>query len=264
MISQLNLQGLRAACVASALLVSPLVNATEDTGPVTQNQRVVDSLIMLGGQFSAAITPDMGFPPEYIEHWQSAVEVAFAPDLIAADVDAALETALTAEARAAALAYDQSPLGRDVLEVMAQAEPLKADPDHLAATRDYLDKASPEDRALLADLFTAQGADEQTDIVMTIYFEALRIAAEPVIGAEVAAQWIESAAPLREVYAQDHLLSHAAIFRLLPKAQLQELVIVAQAPDMTAFAAQTNAAFREALQSAADRLEAAYVRELDR
>jgi hypothetical protein len=263
MISHFNLAIVRSVCVVGAMLASPLAIATEaSTQSRAENLQVVDNLTMLGGQFRAAIDTDLGFPPEHVDQWQKSVDTAFARDRLEADFHAALETALSEQAREAALAYDRSQLGRDVLALVSTSGPLKEDPDHIAKTQNYLDTAPAEDKALLAELFAVQGGPDQTDAVMGQYFRAMIIAAEPVIGAEAAAQWIAGADGLRETYAAEHFLAHAAVFRLMPRAQLQELVAVLETPAMADYAAQTNAAFEEALQLAVERLDVGYARGL--
>lgn len=263
MICLRNIQAIRATTLATAMLASPLAIVAQDTTPVlTQNQQVLESLTMLGAQFKATITPDVGFPDAYVQHWQSAVDTAFAPDLLEADFNTAFEAGLTSAVRDAALAFEQSELGRDVLDLSRTSQAVRDDPNALAETQAYLDAAPAAETALLGDLFAAQGGAQQTDAVMDVYFPMMITAAEPVIGREAAEQWMTGASNLRETYARDHFLTFAAVFRQMPTDQLEALVAVLGTAEMEVYAKQTTAAFAETLQLAADRLDDAYAKDL--
>jgi hypothetical protein len=263
MIGLLNFQAIRATTLATAMLATPLAIVAQDTKPgLAQNQQVLESLNMLGAQFKATITTDLGFPEAYVQHWQSAVDTAFAPELLEADFNAAFKTGLTGAVRDAALAFEQSQLGRDVFELSLTSEAVRDDPNALAQTQADLDAAPAAETALLVELFAAQGGAQQTDAVMDVYFPMMITAAEPVIGQEAAEQWMAGASDLRESYARDHFLTFAAVFRQMPTEQLEALVDVLGTPEMEVYAELTTAAFAETLQLAADRLDAAYANDL--
>lgn len=263
MISLLNLHAIQAITLVATMFATPLMTVAQDLAPTSaQNQQMLESLNLLGAQFKATITTDLGFPEANVQHWQSAVDTAFDPELLEADFNAAFKTGLTSVVRDAALSFEQSELGRDVLELSQKSQTLRDDPDVLAQTQAYLDAAPSAKTALLRELFAAQGGPQQTDAVMDVYFPMMITAAEPVIGREAAEQWMAGASELRQTYARDYFLTFAAVFRQMPTEQLEALIAVLGTPEMDVYVTQTTAAFAETLQLAADRLDAAYAKGL--
>jgi hypothetical protein len=251
-----------AALSAAILAVSPAM-AVDDT-PRTQEQLAVDQLSTLGDQLKAVLTPEIGFPEKYVAHWYAAVDSAFAPELLERDVLGEMDAQLDDETRAAAGAFDATPLGQQSRELLsASARNTRAEEQASVTTaRSYLETASAEQKKLFVDLFEAQLGARRADDVMDVYFRAMKTAAEPVVGAEAADQWIAGADQLRTGYVDNYFLSTVSTYRPLPEDQLRELVDALQTPAMISYAEKTTTAFTKALNAAIDRVKVDYAQRL--
>ncbi len=235
----------------------------EATHLLAQNQRIADKMSAFGDELKAGLTAEMGFPSNYVEHWHTAVDAALDPTLVEADFLAALEAGLSEKTREAALAFEGSTRGQQAYELMARSEPLKDDPQYLKQAQQYLKTASPEQNARLVDLFEFQQGPLRARQVVDVYFRAVKMAAEPVIGADAAEQWVGAAEGKSDGYVEDIFLDTVATFRQLPEDQLQELVDAIGTPEMLEYAQVSASAFGQTLIAALDRLEKAYAAELE-
>lgn len=252
----------KAAFVALSFLAIPTALAVEDsTRMLAENQRAVESLARLGDQIKAVLTPEIGFPQQYIPAWHRAVDRAFDADRLEADFLQAFDTRLTAPARDAAMAFDGTALAGEAYERIREVEAMEEDVDFDAA-RDYLEAASAEENALYVDIFAAQQGPERANAIMDVYFRMMKIAAEPVIGAEMADQWIAGAQGLRDGYVENYFLSSVSALSGLPQERLADLAGIVGTPDMVAYSEQAMLAFSDALNAAADRLDTAFSEEV--
>jgi len=231
----------------------------ETTRLLASNSRALETLSALGGSLGEVLTPEIGFPAENIEQWRTAVDVAFAPELLEADFLAALDSELTADARSAALAFDASALGRLAADLVEGSYVNEPDDAQLAATRSRMEQAAAGRNALFVDLFELQAGPARANAAMDVYFQAMKVAATPVVGAEAADQWILSAGDLRATYVERYFILTVSMFDQLPDERLQELVAELRAPEMQDYAEQSTTAFAKALHAAAERVELAYV-----
>jgi hypothetical protein len=252
----------KAAFVALSFLAIPPALAVEDsTRVLAENQRAVESLVRLGDEVKALLTPEIGFPQEYVGAWQIAVDRAFDADRLEADFLEAFDTRLTDPARNAALAFDETPLARETYERIREVEAMEEDVD-FDAVRDYLEAAPAAENALYVDIFAAQQGPERANAIMDVYFRMMKIAAEPVIGAEVADQWVAGAQDLRDGYVENYFLASVSAFNGLPQERVIELAAEVTAPDIIAYSEQAMLAFSDALNAAADRLDTAFSEEI--
>lgn len=253
-----------ATAFAAAILLSPAASAIEDpTGTLVKNLRAVESLTSLGDQLKAVLTPEIGFPADYVQHWGTAIDVAFAPNLLEADVRDALENQLSDETRNAALAFYSSPLGEEASALAASALELEESDGQQAEAQAYLASSSAEHNKLLTELFELQAGPKTANDVMDVYFRSMKTAAEPIVGATAADEWIAGADGLRKGYVESYFLTTVATFSQLPEERLQQLAEALRTPEMIAYAQQSTEAFTKALNAAADRLQIAYAGELD-
>ncbi len=114
--------------------------------------------------------------------------------------------------------------------------------------------ASAEENAVYVDLFEVRLGPRRANEVMNVYLRVMETAAEPLIGAEAAKQWTESAQHLRDGYVQDYFLTATMVFEQLPLDKRKKLAKALSTPPMMAYAEQSTAAFSETLQAAAVRL----------
>lgn len=251
---------LTSAALALALALNSLAAsaAQETTTSLTHNIRIVETTNILAKQLKDVLTPDIGFPETYLEHWHDAVDAAFKPDLIEADYIKALEGLLSPQTRAAGLAFEESELGRKIFELDMDTAPLEADTSHLEQARQRLDAGSVADNGLFVDLFEMLDGPDRTGAIMDLYFSAMVTAATPVIGAEAAAQWVSGAQKLSDGYTEDYFLTTVAVYGQLPEDELKLLVETLATPAMSAHTDQVTQAFSEALAAAATRLDKAY------
>ena len=262
MIGQLNFRTMRRATLAMAVLMSPSAMAVEDTsGELARNLRALENLTALGEQIKALVTPEFGFTDDTIRHWTSAVDAAFAPQLLEADFLAALDDRLSDEVRNAALAFYRSPIGQESYELVAASHPL-TEGSAIAHGKAYVETASAEENALFVDLFEAQSGPARANHAVDIYFRAMEIAAEPIIGKAGAEQWVASVQGLRAGYVENYFSVTVGIYSNLQGDKLAELVEALGTPDMLAYGKLSTAALDEAMHAAVDRLETAYAEEL--
>jgi hypothetical protein len=255
---------IRAAFSAAIFIASPAIAIDDTTRVLARNQHAVEQLTNLGDQLKAVLTPEIGFPDAALEHWYAAVDAAFSPDLLEADVLKELEAQLDDETRDAALAFDASPLGQHARELIAASLGNTDDKEikRLSTGRNYLETASTEQNGLFVDLFETQLGPRRAGAAMDAYFRAMKTAAEPVIGAPAADQWIAGATHLRTGYIENYFLLMVSTFSQLPEDRLQELVNAVGTPKMVSYAEQSTTAFIEVLNAAVDRLVVDYVQRL--
>ncbi len=222
----------------------------------------VENLGSIAHELKITLTPKAGFPAEYVKKWASAVDAAFAPDLIKADFDSALNARLTEDVRSAVLAFDASPLGQETLKIVMNFQPLGNQPDAFAKARQRVASATVEENALFVDLFEAQFGAKRANEVLDVYLQAMETAAEPVIGPDAAKRWTSSVKHLRESYVEEYFLTSTMIYDQLPLEKRKKLAAALSSPPMLAYAEQSTAAFSETLKAAAKRLESAYAKEL--
>jgi len=172
---------------AAALFIAVPVMAIDDT------TRAVEQLVTIGDQVKAVLPPDLGFPADKLVHWHAAVDAAFLPELLEADVLQALEVQLDPDSRDAALAFNASPLGQEMSELIAALADMTAEveAERVAAANAYVETASVEQNGLLVDLFEMQLGPRHSSEIMDVYFRAMKMAAEPIIGAAAANDWMD-------------------------------------------------------------------------
>lgn len=259
MIWQFNKTALRAMAIGAASLVSIPVIAVENTTKALSDQlEAVEVLTNFGDQLKSVITTDLGATQAQVARWHEAVDAAFAEDLVEADFILALERETSTEARKAALAYERSDLAVAVREHVAKVFVEEEPAALLMAGQNYVESASASENALLVDLFEAQRAPERDEAEMDVYFRAMAIMAEPITGAEAAAQWVESAQYLRDDYSEGNFLVRVAAYSTLPEAQLAEVVAELNEPLLVEFSGQLVTALSDAMHAAADRVETEY------
>ena len=261
MVGQLAFRALRNATFAMAILMSPSAMAVEDTTrELAKNLQARENLIALGEQIKALVTPESGFPKDRIARWSRAVDVAFAPELLEADFLAALDDRLSVEVKNAALAFDRSPLGQESYELAAASN----SPDEGGAIADgkaYVESASAKENALFVELFEAQSGPARAKRALDIYFRAMTIAAEPIVGKQGAEQWVASVQDLRAGYVENYFNVTVGIYSKLQGDKLAELVEALSTPEMLAYGKLSTAAMGEAMDAAVERLEKAYAEE---
>lgn len=257
------LKAIRKALLAAAILVPSAAFALDEQPyELPSSLYVVQNLVSIAYQLKTSLTPQAGFPAQYVKKWATAVDEAFAPGLLKQDFERSLNARLTEDARSAALAFDASPLGQETLKIIMDFTPLSDQPDALAKAQKRVASASVEENALFVDLFEAQRGAKRADVVMDVYFQAMEMAAEPVIGADAAKEWTASAQNLREGYIKDYFLTSTMIYDQLPLDKRKKLAAALSSPPMLAYAEQSTAAFSETLKAAAARLDIAYAREV--
>lgn len=259
MIWKFNKNALRAMAIGAASLVTIPVIAVEDTTQALSDQlEAVEILTTFGDQLKSVITTDLGATEAQVARWHEAVDAAFAEDLVEADFLLALERETSAESREAALAYETSDLAVGVREHVDTVFDKEEPGALLAAGESYVESASASENALLVDLFAAQRAPERDKAEMDVYFRAMAMMAEPITGAEAAAEWVESAQYLRDDYSEGNFLVRAAAYSTLPEAQLAEVVAALNEPLIVEFSGQLVVALSEAMHAAANRIETEY------
>lgn len=252
------------AIAAAGLLAVPVTAADVTTRFLAENQRAVEQLVTLGDQLKAVLTPDIGFPDENLEHWYAAVDAAFLPELLEADVLTTLKDRLDDASRDAAIAFYRSPLGQEMGELTSAFLGMTAEgeAERVTAAKNYLERSSLEHSGLLVQLFETQLGPRYSGDVMDVYFRAMKIAAEPVVGAAAASEWMDSAAYLKDGYVENSFLLMVSTFIQLPPDRLKELADSLGTPGMRSYAAQSTTAFIVALNGAVDRLEIEYAHRL--
>lgn len=255
MIWQLNHQALRGVACAAALLLSPMALAVEETTrALAQDLRALATLTTFGEELKAVISTDLGVTQAQVERWHEAVDAAFAADLLEADFLTALESATSDEGRQAAMVYERSGLAADMRELVDAALSHDDTDALIEAGRGYVESASAAENALLVDVIAAQRGPERDKVEMDVYFRAMAIMAEPIVGAKATKQWVESAQFLRDEYSEDNFLVRVAAYREVPPAKLAEVAAALSEPLLVEFSAQLVVALSETLHAAADRL----------
>lgn len=261
MVGQWNFRAVRNAILAMAILISSSAMAVEDTTrELVRSLRALENLTAVGEQIKALVTPEFGFTDDNIRRWSSAVDVAFAPELLEADFLAALDDRLSDGVRNAALAFYRSPIGRESYELVGASHPLE-EGSAIAGGKAYLETASAEENALFVELFEVQSGPARANHAVDIYFRAMAIAAEPIIGRDGAEQWVASVQDLRAGYVENYFSVTVGIYSNLQGDKLAELVEALGAADMLAYGKLATAALGEAMHAAVDRLETAYAEE---
>ena len=256
---QAHLHIVAATAIAAALLMpSAAVAIDETTRSLARNLGMLRIFGELKHDLKAVLTPEMGFPDAHLRHWDAAVDAGFDAELLEADFVQALEDQLSLDARNAALAFDASPLGQKVNQLATSWYSVTDKSAALAAAQQVVEAASVQQNALFVDLFASQRAPELASGVMDVYFRLMSSAAEPVVGKQAADQWVSDADYLREDFVEDYFLTQVAVYGHLEQEQLKDVTTVIGTPQMGTYAEQTNSAFLEALEAAAQRLETAY------
>lgn len=259
MIGSANSRLVQAVTLSATLLMSGPAMAQDDSiGRLTEHLRAVGALSAFGENLKVVVTPDMGFSKTQVIQWSTAVETAFDPDLLKADFHAALDSRLSEPVRQAALAYQTSPLGREVFERVANALRNADAPDLLGEAKVYIEQASDKRRALHEAQFEAESGAAQSIDALDGYFRAMTIAAVPILGSDGAEEWVASAQYLREEYAENHFLSSVSVYSQMPEERHEELVAILTTPEITEFYTLSTEALAETMETAIDRLETAY------
>ncbi len=73
------------AFATSVVLSSAAFALDNKPDDVPSTLYVVENLSNLGHELKNVLTPEIGFPAEYVEKWGSAVDAAFAPSQLKAD-----------------------------------------------------------------------------------------------------------------------------------------------------------------------------------
>ncbi len=264
MIGSACIRLVRAVTLSAALLMPGTAMAQDDTiDRLSEHLRASEALSGFGEGLKILVTTDLGFSQAQVAHWSAAVETAFDPDLLTADFHAALDSRLSEPVRQVALAYHTSPLGREVVERVANA-PLNADAPHLLnQAKTYFEQASDARKALHEAQFDAESGAAQSSVTLDGYFRAMLIAGTPILGSDGAEEWVASAQYLREEYAENHFLSSVSIYSQMSEGRHEELTSILTTPEMTAFYSLATDAFAQAMETAIDRLEIAYADELN-
>lgn len=250
---------------AAILIVTPAISIAEPLRNLARERLAVEQLSTMGEQLKEVLTAEIGFPEKFATHWYAAVDTAFARDLLQRDVLRETDAHFDVETRRATLTFDATPLGRRSSELLLAAAGISRAEGlvKLAEARKYVETASVEQNKLFVDLFEAQLGPRVANEVMDVYFRAMKIAAEPVIGADAADQWVASADPLRKGYVDSYFLSAVSIYSQLPQDELRKLVDALGTAEMVSGAEKSAAVFNGALNAAIDRLEGDYARRLD-
>lgn len=265
MIGSTSLRLAQAVTLSAALLVSGAALAQDDTTTrLTEHLRALEALDAFGENLKVLVTTDMGFSTTQVTQWTTAVEMAFDPDLLEEEFHAALDSRLSEPVRQAALAYQSSPLGQEVVERVANA-PRNADaPQLLGEAKTYIEQASDKRRALHEAQFKAESGAAQSSDVLDGYFRAMTIAAGPILGSDGAEAWVASAQYLRDEYDENHFLSSVSVYSQMPEERHEELVAILTTPEITTFYRLSTEALGETMETAMDRLEIAYGDELSK
>ncbi|WEJ34101.1 hypothetical protein [Devosia sp. SD17-2] len=256
--TQRNVQATGGAFLATMLLMSSSAMANENsTAELTRNLRAVESLSALGEQLKGLVLAEFGFSADDIRYWSDAVDDAFDPALLEADFTEALDERLPEAIAEAALTFDQSPLGQRAYELVAKSHPLEEEAA-IAGGRDYLENAPEDGLALVTGIYESQFGSARANLTMDIYYRAMAIAAEPVIGEAGAEEWVASAQYLRDVYVENYFSVTAGIFGALENDELTELAAALDTPEMIAYGELSTEVMGETMHAAIDRLEVTY------
>jgi hypothetical protein len=265
MIGSANFRLVQAVTLSATLLMSGMAMARDDTiSHLTEHLRAVEALSAFGENLKVVVTTDMRFSKTQVAQWSTAVETAFDPDLLKADFHAALDSRLSEPVRQAALAYQTSPLGREVVERVANALRNADAPHLLDEAKAYIEQASDKRRALHEAQFEAESGAAQSSDVLDGYFRAMAIAATPILGSDGAEEWVASAQYLRKEYGENHFLSAVSVYSQMPEKRHEELVVILTTPEITEFYSVSTEALAETMETAIDRLEIAYADELNK
>ncbi len=253
---------MQAAVFSVATLSVPAASAADESiSALLEHDTGVMRLSELGSSLRELMRPEIGFPENYIGAWQQAVDEAFAVDLLEADYVEALEQHTTDDARQAAVAFIETDLAAAIRALDAAEEP-DADlsfEQEIEAARKIVDGASAEQNALFVELFELQRGPETANAIMDAYYHMMKTAADPIVGAEAADEWVTGfGSTLRDAYVEGYFLTTAAQLIDLDLATLEELTQKMAEPALVAYADQSTLAFSDALQKAADRLAVAY------
>lgn len=265
MIARTIIRTLVKAAISAAVFIATSTFATaEPPRNLVRERLAVEQLSTMGEHLKAVLTPEIGFPEIFLGHWYAAVDTAFARNLLERDVLRETDAHFDVETREATLTFDATPLGRQSNELLFAAAGISPAEGlaRLAAARRYVETASAEQNKLFVDLFEAQLGPRLANAVMDVYFRAMKIAAEPVVGADAADQWVASADPLRKDYVDSYFMSAVSIYSELPQDQLRELVDTLGTAEMVSHAEKSAAVFTGALNAAIDRVEVDYARRL--
>lgn len=255
--AQIKLHFTRGA-ILTMMLLSPAAMANENvTAELTRNLRAVESLSALGEQLKGLVLADFGFSQDDIRYWSDAVDDAFDRELLDADFREALEERLPEAVAEAALTFDQSPLGQKAYELVAKSHPLDEE-GAISGGQNFVENASNEAQALVVSIFEAQAGPARANLTVDIYYRAMAIAAEPVIGESGASEWVASAQYLRDGYVESYFSVVAGIFGELENDDLAELASSLGTPEMIAYGELSTDAMGAAMYAAVDRLETSY------
>ncbi|MCL4068165.1 hypothetical protein M3484_16460 [Pseudomonas sp. GX19020] len=238
----------------------PSVGAAQDPGlrDLSVKAKEFEALSSVGESLKVVLRPEIGFPEEYVGYWDTAIDQAFAPDLLEADYLAALEPVLSSESKLAMAEFLDSDIGKEIAAIGSAADEEGDEAARVARGKAYLEAASPERKAQFDRLKASQGDANRADLIMDVYFRAMVIAATPIIGAEDARAWELSAGDLRTGYVEDSYLAAVAGASQLSEEHFAALIEAAETPEIKAYAEHSNMAFGKALHAAADRLEITY------
>lgn len=250
--------------IAAAVAVSASAFASNRSGnTVDVAGHNIDMLVSLGGQLKKVISDDTGFPRTYLKPWNKAVDLAFDRQLLEADLRKASSKFLSDEARQAALTFASSPLGQKLAELSLSSSAHQPGSAALADARAFVESASAPENARFVDLFEKQFLGKRAHATMDMYYRAMRVAAVPVVGAEVANEWVVSAQALRAGYVEDYFLGAVRVYRQFSNLEIRDLVRTYATAEMTEYTRWETQIVSEVMQSAVERLEAAYAKQLN-
>lgn len=259
MIGNASLRLVQAATFSAALMMTTSAFAQgETTSQMTEHLRAVKALSTSGENLTELISTDIGFSEAQVTQWSRAVDVAFDRDTLEAEFFLALDSRLSEAVRQAALDYQTSPLGIEVLERVTSAPSNAAAPHLLGEAKTYLEEVSDKRRALHEAHFEAESGSAQHNASLEGYFRAMKIAASPILGEAAAEQWVADAQYLREDYAENGFLTSVSIYSQMPEERHEELVALLTTPEITAFYSLSTEALAETMTAALDRVETAY------
>lgn len=247
-----------AVFVLSVALPPAVLAQDEAMTTLVGNLRIVETMSTLAEQLKDVLTPEIGFPEDYVEHWAAAVDHAFDPEVVLVDFTIALDAVLTDDARDAALAFDADDLARRVYELDMNLEPLKDEPEFFDAMREKLEAGSEAENKLMVDLFEGLDGPTRANAIMDLYFRAMVTAATPVVGLDAAEGWVDASQHLRAGYVEDYFFTTVAVYSQLPEEDLETLAQALSTPELIAYTEQSSLAFAELLDATAERLDEAY------
>lgn len=261
--SQRKIVGITAVIALIILLLAASGAAARDMRftKIMAHDPYLESILRMRDDFRKIVSVEVGFSEEQVDAWSAAIDKAFEPDLLKADFKMALERGIPDPILSVVYDYFTSDLRierdritKDLLELdindPAVRESIKAEID---ATRRAVS-------ATAEHLFYEYRSHEAANALIEALFDAMIIAADPVVGRDNARAWVAEYRNdgLLETYEHSTYLIMLATFVRYPEDGRDAFIEAVSTDEIIAYERAAATALQRTLTRAVERIKVHY------